>query len=112
MTPRPQPTDKSGATIRLQNEVTLQERSLHFYLHLNLSGMFLRRHSVYGMLILSLTGNRIRGTPIFGLQFIIHKLLPNVNAFLKAFSIFFVEFLTNIPFLRFFQTFFVRALTF
>ena len=36
----------------------------HYYLHLNLGGMFYRRHSVYGMLISSLTGNRIRGIPI------------------------------------------------
>ena len=81
MTPRPRPTDKSGATIRLQNEVTLQERSLHYYLHLNLSGMFLRRHSVYGMLILSLTGNRIRCIPIFNCVIIIHTNATFVNSF-------------------------------
>ena len=88
MTPRPQPTDKSGATIRLQNEVTLQERSLHYYLHLNLGGMFLRRHSVYGMLILSLTGNRIRGTPIFGLLFYYTQTLPKSKHFFLHFFIF------------------------
>jgi len=42
---------------------------MHFYLHLNLGGMFYRSHSVYGMLILSLTGNRIRGTPILSLLY-------------------------------------------
>ena len=36
---------------------------MHYYLHLNLSGMFLRSHSVCGMLISSLTGNRIRCIP-------------------------------------------------
>ena len=65
LTPRPRPTDKPGATIVLKNEFTLQERSLHFYLHLNLGGMFYRSHSFCGMLILSLTGNRIQCTPIF-----------------------------------------------
>ncbi|MBQ4053251.1 MAG: hypothetical protein IJD33_02825, partial [Clostridia bacterium] len=73
----------------LINEVTLQERSLHFYLHLNLGGTFYRSRSVYGMLILSLTGNRIRGTPIFGL------LLYYTQSFAKSkrfFSIFFVFF--------------------
>ena len=72
MTPRPQPTDKSGATIVLQKRVTLQERSLHFYLHLNLGGTFYRRRSGYGMLIFSLTGNRIRCTPILVLSSLLY----------------------------------------
>ena len=64
LTPRPVPTDKYGVTTVLQNRFTLQERSLHCYLHLNLGGSFLRSLSLCGMLILPLTGNRIRGTPI------------------------------------------------
>ena len=84
LTPRPQPTDKLGATIVLQKRVTLRKRSLHYYLHLNLGGMFYRRHSFYGMLILSLTGNRIRGTPILGFHhIIIHSKTLNVNRFSK-----------------------------
>ena len=51
--------------------------------------MFLRSHSVCGMLIPSLTGNRIRGTPIFlslsrreeVVYYIIHIFLSNVNDF-------------------------------
>ena len=88
MTPRPQPTDKSGATVVLKNELTLQERSLHYYLHLNLSGMFYRSHSVCGMLILWLTGNRIRCTPILSLHYYYtHKLLKS-KRFFRVFYIF------------------------
>ena len=40
LTPRPQPTDRLGATLVLKNDVTLQERSLHCYLHLYLAECF------------------------------------------------------------------------
>ena len=53
---------------------------MHYYLHLNLGGMFYRSHSVYGMLILSLTGNRIRGTPIWS-YYIINTFDEKVNTF-------------------------------
>ncbi len=49
--------------------------------------MLLRRHSVCGMLILSLTGNRIRDTPVFALRrfnfyiIIIHAFTRIVNLF-------------------------------
>ena len=84
LTPHPRPTDKTGATIVLKNEFTLQERSLHFYLHLNLSGMFLRRHSVCGMLILSLTGNRIRYTPIRSRYAHAHRLYYYTHIYTKS----------------------------
>ncbi len=97
LTPRPQPTDKSGATIVLKKRVTLQERSLHFYLHLNLSGTFYRSRSVYGMLILSLTGNRIRCTPKgYNNCIIIITARPQKVNYFFAFSHFFIDGAKNI----------------
>ena len=60
---------------------------MHFCLHLNLGGTFYRRRSVYGMLISSLTGNRIRDTPISNCgYFIIHAFFQKVNAFFCVFK--------------------------
>ena len=50
---------------------------MHYYLHLNLVGMLLRSHSVCGMLIPSLTGNRIQCTPKILFNYILlYPLIP------------------------------------
>ena len=77
---------------------------MHYYLHLNLGGNFYRSSSGYGMLILSLAGNRIRNTPdscrravlyrgVWRVSYkscyiIIHAKGQKVNAFLPIFYCF------------------------
>ena len=74
MTPRPQPTDKLGATFRFKRSYAARAYAL--LSAFKFSGTFYRRRSVYGMLISSLTGNRIRDTPISNCgYFIIHTFM-------------------------------------
>ena len=63
--------------------------------------MFLRRHSVCGMLILSLTGNRIRDTPMYEVlhYYYTHYFLKS-KPFLKGKSRQMREFSFNLPYIQ------------